>query len=229
MPFKIHFFLDHCLIRCKLKLRYNLALHRLLIYWSLRGMRSKEEEAKGWEEEGVTKANRGWERQREADREHFRGDGSCILHAQWKASRAKSTFRGVFRASGNSLSSSRSQRCINCCTIGFSGLTIWNPEMLAPPAKTLSKLTLENPWVETRKERTHVTSLSLSLRFFVLIKPGGGGALQNSMQGAFYYELSALWKGNMCLPLHEAAVSLFPFTHCGVNLNALTGKQPAIR
>jgi len=73
--------------------------------------------------------------------------------------RNQSTFRGEFLASGNSLSSSRSQRCMNCCTIGFSGLTIWNPEMLAPPAKTLSKLTLENPWVETRGKGKQTTDV----------------------------------------------------------------------
>lgn len=64
--------------------------------------------------------------------------GFCIYHERL-------TFRGVFLASGNSLSSSRSQRWRNCCTMGFSGLIIWNPLMLAPPRATLSRLTLEKP------------------------------------------------------------------------------------
>lgn len=51
MPFKIHFFLDHCLIRCKLKPRYNLASHRLSIYWLRGGMRSSVEEAEGGRQE----------------------------------------------------------------------------------------------------------------------------------------------------------------------------------
>lgn len=96
--------------------------------------------SQGWEEDRMTKENRGLEEK--YNREHFRGDVVFCMHNEFCE---QSTFRGAFRASGNSLSSSRSQRCINCRTIGFSGLTIWNPEMLAPPAKTLSKLTFPNP------------------------------------------------------------------------------------
>lgn len=147
MQFKIHLFLDHCLIRCKLKLQYNLALHRLSIYRLLRGMQRKEEKAQGGR-------GREWLRQREDERrKRTVSEGVMVVFCMGnKRPCKKSTFRGVLRASGNSLSSNRSQRCINCCTIGFSGLTIWNPEMLAPPAKTLSKLTLVNPCSETEEE-----------------------------------------------------------------------------
>lgn len=147
MPFKIHFFLDHCLIRCKLKLWYNLASHRLSIYWLRGEMWSYVKEAEGgrktgWQRKTEDKKRRG------TNREHFRGDVVFCMHNERPCE--QSTLRGEFRASGNSLSSSRSQRCINCRTIGFSGLTIWNPEMLAPPAKTLSKLTFPNPWRHTK-------------------------------------------------------------------------------
>lgn len=148
MPFKIHFFLDHCLIRCKLKLCYNLALHRLSIYRLLRGMQSKERRKRGVGGRQNDKGKQGMRRGEEPI--ESTSEGVIVVFCMHNERPYKqSTFRGVFRASGNSLSSSRSQRCINCCTIGFSGLTIWNPEMLAPPAKTLSKLTLENPWDET--------------------------------------------------------------------------------
>ncbi len=149
MPFKIHFFLDHCLIRCKLKQRYNLALHCLSIYWLLGGMQSKEEDARGREARGMDKDKQGMRGGKELIESTSEGRVAVLCMRNEQLCK-QSTFRGVFRASGNSLSSSRSQRCINCCTIGFSGLTIWNPEMLAPPAKTLSKLTLENPWDETK-------------------------------------------------------------------------------
>lgn len=167
MPFKINFFLDHCLIRCKLKLRYNLAPHRLSIYWSLGGMQSKEEEVRGGRKTEWQRQTED-ERWRGTDREHFRGEDRCILHAQWEGLVGGTTFRGAFRASGNSLSSSRSQRCINCCTIGFSGLTIWNPEMLAPPAKTLSRLTFENPWEQNKSKEKEENSCTLFFfeRFF---------------------------------------------------------------
>lgn len=145
MPFKIHFFLDHCLIICKLKPWYNLALHRLSIYWLWGGMWSWVKEAKGGRKTGWQR-KRGLEEEK-YNREHFRGDIVFCMHNEFCE---QSTFRGAFRASGNSLSSSRSQRCINCRTIGFSGLTIWNPEMLAPPANTLSKLTFPNPWSHTK-------------------------------------------------------------------------------
>lgn len=56
------------------------------------------------------------------------------------------TFSGVFLASGNSLSSRRSQRWRNCWTMGLSRLMIWKPVMLAPPENTLSRLMLEKPW-----------------------------------------------------------------------------------
>lgn len=59
---------------------------------------------------------------------------------------ASLTFSGVFLASGNSLSSRRSQRWRNCWTMELSGLMIWKPVMLAPPEKTLSRLMLEKPW-----------------------------------------------------------------------------------
>lgn len=62
------------------------------------------------------------------------------------------TFSGVFLASGNSLSSRRSQRWRNCWTMGLSGLMIWKPVMLAPPEMTLSRLMLEKPW----EQRTQV-------------------------------------------------------------------------
>lgn len=61
---------------------------------------------------------------------------------------ASLTFSGVFLASGNSLSSRRSQRWRNCWTMRLSGLMIWKPVMLAPPEKTLSRLMLEKPWEE---------------------------------------------------------------------------------
>lgn len=67
---------------------------------------------------------------------------------------ASLTFSGVFLASGNSLSSRRSQRWRNCWTMGLSGLMIWKPVMLAPPEKTLSRLMLEKPW----EQRAQVVS-----------------------------------------------------------------------
>lgn len=144
MTFKIYFFFDHCLIRCKLKQQYNLPSHPLSIYRWLGGIQSKRVGG-GRKDKGKL---RRWGIKRESTSE------STIVVFCMCCSRPckQSTFRGVFLASGNSLSSSLSQRCINCCTIGFSGLTIWNPEMLAPPAKTLSKLTLVNPWDEQMKK-----------------------------------------------------------------------------
>lgn len=147
----------------------------------------------------MTKANRGGE-----DAIESTSEGMIVVFCMHNEGPHKqSTFRGVFRASGNSLSSSRSQRCINCCTIWFSGLTIWNPEMLAPPAKTLSKLTLENPWDETKGKGGD----SCHLRFFIFNISWGEApqhisSYSGSVQGAVYYELCAVWEGNMCLPLH---------------------------
>ena len=203
MPFKIHFFLDHCLIRCKLKLQYNLASHRLSIYWLLEGKQSKEEEARGGRKGRMTKANRGWEEPMESTSEGLIG----VFCMQNERPCKQSTFRGVFRASGNSLSSSRSQRCINCCTIGFSGLTIWNPEMLAPPAKTLSKLTLVNPWDETKgEEGIHVTC------FFYIIKAGGK-----------HHNMLAAIKER-----HVFTITLRKIKFC-CNLSSCAEKQPAVR
>lgn len=168
MPFKIHFFLDHCLIRCKLKQRCNLPLHRLSIYWLLGGMQSNDEEARGGRKREWQRKTKDWGGgQRESTSE-----GMVVFCMHNERPCEQSTFRGVFRASGNSLSSSRSQRCINCWTIGFSGLTIWNPEMLAPPAKTLSKLTLENPWGDTQvKKGEEDTSHLLIFDFLVCCFP----------------------------------------------------------
>lgn len=178
----------------------------------------------------MTKASRGGEEQRESTSEGM----VAVFCMHDERPRKKSTFRGVFRASGNSLSSSRSQRCINCCTIGFSGLTIWNPEMLAPPAKTLSKLTLEKPWGETQEGGEDSCYLFFFdfIHYFIFCNITRGEAPRNissysgSVQGVFYYEPRAVWESNTCLPLHWS--KMFPFTlRC--NLNSLTDKQPASR
>lgn len=62
------------------------------------------------------------------------------------------TFRGAFLASGNSLSSNLTQRCMNCWTIGFSLLTIWKPVMLAPPCMTLSSKISVKPWEDIERK-----------------------------------------------------------------------------
>lgn len=62
------------------------------------------------------------------------------------------TFSGAFLASGNSLSSSLTQRCMNCWTIGFSLLTIWKPVMLAPPCMTLSSKMSVKPWKDSESD-----------------------------------------------------------------------------
>lgn len=76
-------------------------------------------------------------------RRRYRKASAITRMASWVS--ADVYFSGVFLASGNSLSSRRSQRWRNCWTMGLSGLMIWKPVMLAPPEKTLSRLMLEKP------------------------------------------------------------------------------------
>lgn len=88
--------------------------------------------------------------------------GLRFLHAVWNI-----TFSGAFLASGNSLSSSLTKRWMNCWTIGFSLLTIWNPVMLAPPCMTLSSQniskTLERDWERIVIVRGHAFLLIVSV------------------------------------------------------------------
>lgn len=139
----------------------------------------------------------------------------------------QSTFSGVFRASGNSLSSSRSQRCINCCTIGFSGLTIWNPEMLAPPAKTLSKLTLENPWDETKGKWGRRRLKQLVFLWGFLVWPG---AKHHKILAVFWPCARCILLRTLCCMRrqHVFAITLRQqslFTLCGV-LHLQTNNLP---
>lgn len=148
MAFEIYSSHDHCLIRCKLSPSFNrtsgwMSIYRLMQEGKNERKQSKKEKVKDQKKKKLNQ----W------------------FYVVWKKKKKYfQTFRGVFLASGNSLSSRRSHLWRNCCTTEFSGLIIWKPLMFAPPRNTLSRLMLVKPcgkrWREKKKRvRIYITNI----------------------------------------------------------------------